>query len=73
MSLTYPNFNYILLSVPVNCLTFEGDSGDAYPGKFLLMSEGLACTDSGARTPINMSGNSPIIAVKYGSVGRNFG
>ena len=40
---------------------FEGDSADTCAGKFALVSmsgraEGLACTDPGARTPINASG-----------------
>ena len=42
---------------------FEGDSADMCGGKFPLVSmggraEGLACADSGARTPIGASGNS---------------
>ena len=41
---------------------FEGDSADMCAGKFPLMlrggrTEGLACTDPGARTPIGVSGN----------------
>jgi hypothetical protein len=41
---------------------FEGDSADMCAGKFLLVSmggrtEGLACADPGARTPIGASGN----------------
>ena len=40
---------------------FEGDSADTGAGKFPLVSmggrvEGLACADSGARTPIDASG-----------------
>ena len=39
---------------------FEGDSADTRGGKFPLTSmggraEGLACADSGARTPIEVS------------------
>ena len=41
---------------------FEGDSADMCAGKFPLVSmggrsEGLACADPGARTPIGASGN----------------
>ena len=41
---------------------FEGDSADMCAEKFMLMSmggqvEGLACSDQGARTPIDMSEN----------------
>ena len=41
---------------------FEGDSADTCAGKFTLVSmrgraEGLACEDTGARTPIGASGN----------------
>ena len=41
---------------------FEGDSTDMCAGKFPLVSrggltEGLACADPGARTPIGVSGN----------------
>jgi hypothetical protein len=40
---------------------FEGDSSDTGAGKFPLVSmggrsEGLACADPGARTPIGASG-----------------
>ena len=47
---------------------FEGDSADMSAWKFRLMSmrgreEGLACPDPGARTPIGVSGNLPLIAV----------
>jgi hypothetical protein len=43
---------------------FEGDSADTCGGKFPLVSmggraEGLACADTGARTPIGASGNFP--------------
>ena len=45
---------------------FEGDSADMCGGKFPLMlmggrAEGLACADSGARTPIGVSGNFPYL------------
>jgi hypothetical protein len=41
---------------------FEGDSADMCAGKFPLVSmggrkEGLACADTGARSPIGASGN----------------
>ena len=41
---------------------FEGDSADMCAEKFLLVlmggrAEGLACADTGARTPIGASGN----------------
>ena len=41
---------------------FEGDSADTCGGQFPLVlmggqTEGLSCTDTGARTPIGASGN----------------
>ena len=41
---------------------FEGDSSDKCAGKYPLtlmggLTEGLACADPGARTPIGVSGN----------------
>jgi hypothetical protein len=43
---------------------FEGDSADMCAGKFPIASmrgraEGLACADTGARTPIGAIGNLP--------------
>ena len=45
---------------------FKGDSADMCAGKFPLVSmvdraEGLACAESGARTPIGISGNSKYV------------
>ena len=47
---------------------FEGDSADMRAGKFPLVSmggraEGLACADTGARTPIDTSGNYIIFVI----------
>ena len=47
---------------------FEGDSADMCAGKFPLVSmggrsEGLACADPGARTPIGASGNSKKVSM----------
>ena len=48
---------------------FEGDSADTHAGKFPLVSmggwtEGLACADPGARTPIVASWNFPLFPAR---------
>jgi hypothetical protein len=61
--LGFRNFGYDFLGVGGDV---EGDSADMHARKFPLTSmggqaEGLACADPGARTPIGVSGNFPIL------------